>query len=365
MTRKHRIFKCLSRLAGAGLLTVPLLVSPVGITTTLADDGWNPFKEQDSVRKPPKRRQARPVPAQPVETDNRPYLPPMDGRVPNVGTNASADQRFVPGQHYPNQPNPGQPYPGTASPGQSNPQYQNGAQPYRPPAYTPPASSSNGQFGSAIPQVERGELAPVLSENSGLPVAMWQGMDAATVEQLIGPLQLPSKSMELESIWSRLMQPDGDGRQPVNLTAIQAEALFRSGKLRAASKVLEQRPGQKADAVLAALRARVEIVLGNTEAGCSAVAQAGKRKSKLPRRLRGEIAVLVGYCAAANGNRSAAGLAAELAREERYRSRFTLAVLESIATGRRAKRVLPKKVTALDFLLLKKAGFKQRRCYGQ
>ncbi|MEM9358450.1 MAG: hypothetical protein AAGB04_19865 [Pseudomonadota bacterium] len=359
MTRKHRILKCLNSLAGAGLLAVPLVVSPVGITTIVADDGWNPFKEQDSVRKPQRRREPRPVQSQPVETDNRPYLPPMDGRVPNVGTNASADQRFVPGQRYPSQRNPGQANPRTAYPGQNNPQYQSGPQPYRPPAYTPPASSSNGQFGSAIPQVERGELAPVLSENSGLPVAMWQGMDAATVEQLIGPLQLPSKSMELESIWSRLMQPDGDARQPVNLTAIQAEALYRSGKLRAASKVLEQRPGQKADPVLAALRARVEIVLGNTEAGCSAVAQAGKRKSKLPRRLRGEIAVLVGYCAAANGNRSAAGLAAELAREERYRSKFTLAVLESIATGRRAKRVLPKKVTALDYLLLKKAGFKQ------
>ena len=359
MTRKHKIFKCLCRLVGSGVLAVPFLALPVGITTSVADDGWNPFKEQDAARKQPKRRQAQPVPVQPIETDNRPYLPPMEGRVPNVGTNASADQRFVPGQPYPGQSYPGQRNPGADYSRQNGPQFQSGAQPYKPPAYTPPASSTTGQFGSAIPRVERGELAPVLSENSGLPVAMWQGMDAATVEQLIGPLQLPSQSAELESIWSRLMQPDGGARQPVNLTAIQAEALFRSGKLRAASKALAGNPGQKAEPVLAALKARVEIVLGNTEAGCAAVAEAGKRKSKLPRRLRGEIAVLVGYCAAANGNRSAAGLAAELAREERYRSRFTLAVLESISTGRRAKRVLPKKVTALDFLLLKKAGFKQ------
>ena len=333
MTRKHKFSNFISCAAGTSLLLATMVFSPVGITTTRAEDSWNPFRDKPERRKRPDKRSAA--------TDNRSYLPPMNGE---PGARSQQNQRFVPGQRYP----------GTADSDRLGQPSYGGPQPY-----APPPSPTNQQLGSAIPQVERGELAPVMSESSGLPVAMWQGLDAAAVEQLVGPLELPSKSAELESLWIRLMQPEDQAQQPANLTAIRAEALFRSGKLKAASKALQQKTGRKIDPVIAALRARVEILLGNTDAGCAAVVDAGRKKSKLPRKLRGEIAVLVGYCAVVKGNRSAAGLAAELAREERYRSRFTLAILESIATGRRSKRVLPKKVTALDYLLLKKAGFNQ------
>ena len=342
MTRKHKFFKCLSRQIGRVVVCASLML-PIATTTSFGEDGWNPFREKEQTRKRPRR--------QPAVTDNRPYLPPMNGELPRQGSNASADPRFVPGQAY-----PGQAYPGRADPTTNyQPSYGQSQ------GYTPPPSPGGAQPGTAVPQVERGELAPVLSENSGLPVAMWQGLDAGTVEQLVGPLELPSKSAELESLWIRLMQPDGEARQSSKLRAIRAEALFRSGKLTEASKALRVNDGEKLAPVLSALRARVEIILGNVDAGCSAVTDAGRQKSKLPRKLRGEIAVLVGYCAVHKGNRSAAGLAAELAREERYRSRFTLAVLNSISTGRRVRRVLPKQVTAIDYLLLKKAGFDQAK----
>ena len=337
MTRKHQFFKCLRRQIGRAVLCASLIL-PIGSTTVLSGDSWNPFRDEDQNRKRPRR--------QPAVTDKRPYLPPMNGELPRQGANASAEPRFVPGQAY-----PGQAYPGP----NSQPTYGQSQ------GYTLPPSPGGTQPGTAVPQVERGELAPVLSENSGLPVAMWQGLDAGAVEQLVGPLDLPSKSAELESLWIRLMQPDGEARQSPKIRAVRAEALFRSGKLAEASKALRSKDGEKLAPVLSALRARVEIILGNVDAGCSAVTDAGRQKSKLPRKLRGEIAVLVGYCAVHKGNRSAAGLAAELAREERYKSRFTLAVLNSISTGRRVRRVLPKQVTAIDYLLLKKAGFSQAK----
>lgn len=336
MTRKYKTFKCLSSVVGVPLLLPALVLSPVATTTVFAEGSWNPFRtDQETVR--PRKKQS-------AVRDDRPYLPPMSG---NRDAGSQGDQRFVPGQRYPGADDPGE----TQSPGYGN------SPSYAP--YSPPPGASGRQFGTAVPEVERGELAPVMSERSGLPVAMWQGLDAAAVEQLVGPLDLPSKSAELESLWIRLMQPEEQTQEAANLTAIRAEALYRSGKLRAAAKALQTRSGENKDPVLSALRARVEILLGNTDEGCSAVTDAGRKKSGLPRKLRGEIAVLVGYCAVVKGNKSAAGLAAELAREERYRSRFTLAILESIASGRRSKRVLPKNVTAIDYLLLKKAGFSQ------
>ena len=253
----------------------------------LSGDSWNPFREQDQTRERP-RQQA-------VVTDKRPYLPPMIGELTRQGANASADPRFIPRQAYPGQVHSGN---------SNQPTYS------RSQDYTSRSSPGDTQPGTAVPQVERGELAPVLSESSNLSGAMWHGLDAGTLEHLVGTLTLPSQSAELESLWIRLMQPDGEARQSPKIRAVRAEALFRSGKLAQASKALKSKDGEKLAPVLSALRARVEIILGNVDAGCSAVTDAGRQKSKLPRKLRGEIAVLVGFCAIHKGNRSAAGLAA-------------------------------------------------------
>ena len=241
------------------------------------------------------------------------------------------------------------------------------AQPYQP--YIPPgALERHGQQsgGLSASRVERGELAPVMSTENGLPYGPWRGLNARDAEQLLGPLQLPSRSAALQALLDQILTSDSAGLTDSKLRLIRADALTRSGRLRAAASLLaagdqeasgDRATGQAGTALV--LRARVGIAAGDIAAGCRAAKTAAKARSGVSKALRGEAIVLAGYCAISAGNTSAAGLAAELARDIGYRQRFTLSVLDAIATGRRMRRLLPKRVSVLQYLLLQKAGFDQ------
>ena len=67
--------------------------------------------------------------------------------------------------------------------------------------------------GPAAASVERGELAPVRSASSGLPFALWQGLNAEDVERLIAPLALPVRSPALQKLWLSILAADADQRR--------------------------------------------------------------------------------------------------------------------------------------------------------
>lgn len=339
---------------GATCLILPASLLPLA-TPALAEDSWNPFSDGTE----------RPKTAKPASSDRAaepsPYLPPMQG--PPDG--AAPAQSWTP---------PASPY--SRPPG-----------PYAGPQAAP------GGAATATPSVERGELAPIMSPQPGppsgapsgarsglrsgprsapaprsgpptspqsrLPYAMWQGLSVSDAEQLVAPLALPSRSPALQALWLRLLATTNAGPQDRDFTAFRAEALFRSGRLDDAATALASVTSDRDAPTLLALKARVEVARGNRDVGCPAAKTAGRLKSRVAAGLRGEIIVLAGYCAVAAGNKSAAGLAAELARNEGYRKHFTLAVLDAIASGRSTRSVLPKRVTALDYHLLKEAGFDQ------
>ena len=198
-----------------------------------------------------------------------------------------------------------------------------------------------------------------MSEKSGLPFATWQGLSVAEVERHLVPLQLPLRSAALQQLWLRLFSANDGASQDERLVALRAEALFRSGHLDEAASVIAARRSRDDNANLLVLGARIEIARGNISEGCRSAKKAGRKRAKTAKALRGEAIVLAGYCAIAAGEKAGAGLAAELARNEGYRSRFTLAVLDAIASGRTSRKRLPKKITVLQFLLLQRAGFDQ------
>ena len=284
------------------------LVSLLLTTATVAEEGWKPFAEQDAASA---RR------SQQQYSGSRPLLPPMSA---------------------------------PAQPGD------------RPPSTSPTfAADALSPISARANAVEQTELAPVMSEDgSGLPMELWNGLDIATVEAQLARLEIPPRSAAVANLWRRLLQsdalPPGGGAQ--KFQALRAEAYLRSGLLHERSEALARALGGAAgsDAVLVAMKARGDIALGQTETGCAAAKDAGSRKADLPKRLKGDVIVLVGYCAAIAGNPAAAGLAAELAREEGYEAAAALAALDAIALGgdvaRGQKIALPKRIDAIDYRLL-------------
>ncbi len=312
---RHRQFRLLLVLCAYAAIAT---VSPLGrpLTVALAEDSWNPFASDPSARRPAPPgtavRSTRPPASPPSYRPQQPY----------------GDPRYAPDRS-----------------GNS---------------YIPPPRPGTHGMSPALPQVERGQLAPVKSSQSGLPFGVWQGLTADDIEQLAAPLHLPSGSAALQALWLKLLTARDAPAANDQLIARRADALYRSGRLRPASALLARTETSKPDnAVLALLQARTELALFNNTVGCPAAKAAANNKTKLPRSLRGEAIVLAGFCAIAAGSTAAAGLAADLARGERYHRRFTLAILDAIANGRESRSALPETVEATDYLLLKEAGFDQ------
>ena len=136
--------------------------------------------------------------------------------------------------------------------------------------------------------------------------------------------------------------------------ALRLEALYRSGLLADMETVLSQNgaPGP----IVQTLRARRDIGLGRRDVGCQAIAALAAPSSGLPGRLKGETQLLAGYCAAVAGDAQAAGLAAELAREEGIEAELPLAVLAGFADGTKPKLALPARVLLLDYRFLELLG---------
>lgn len=291
-----------------------------------ADENWNPFSSDTDTYRPP---QSRSRPRRENNPDRR--------RLPTGGVES---QSGTGPRGYGADPFPG---------GDS----QYGRPEVPGPLYRGPAG--NQRPGSIVSPVDSGELAPVVSEKSGLPFASWQGLSIAEIEKLLAPLELPLRSAALHNLWLRLFAADDTGSQDRRLIALRAEALYRAGHLDEAAAVIGT--GKSDDASTLVLKARINIARGEVSEGCEAAKRAASKRTKIIKALRGEAVVLAGYCAIGAGNKAAAGLAADLARDEGYRSRFTLAVLDAIASGRTTRRRLPKQISALQFLLLKQAGF--------
>ncbi|MEO1608221.1 MAG: hypothetical protein AAFR90_02545 [Pseudomonadota bacterium] len=309
-----------------GLIVVTLAaLTGILISSAASQDRWSPFDDNnENYRLQNQQPAQKSVPQQPVQrSDSLPYkaLPP--------GNSSSNDQADQQGQLSGKQP-----------------------------GYTEPLTTSLGPA-PAMPAVERGDLAPVMSPETELPFGLWQGLTVTDIEQLVAPLQLPAASAALQHLWLRILAAD-EGEDRPRLSAVRAEALFRSGRLMQAARVLNAALASSPDdPLLILLQARTEFALGNPDVGCRHSKSAVGLKAKLPKPLRGEAVILAGYCAIIAGNKAAAGLTGELARDEGYGRRFTLAVLAAIASGEKSYSTLPKLVRVEDYLLLKEAGFNQ------
>ena len=311
-----------------------------GAGAARAEDGWKPFAEKDAARA--------------KKADPRPPLPAMDGssgrsdgadvagQSGGVGSYASPDGRSPSGLA---------PLAGASSKVE------------REELAPLPSSSPSGGAPPAVgapPVGALGVKSVAAAADTALPMELWRGLDLAKTEQLFAKLDIPPRSAALHGLWRKLLLSDATppAASAAQFNALRAEGLYRSGLVRDQAELLGKVAGGNEDAVLTAMRARADIAAGRRDTGCEAAKIASVAKDALPKRMRGEVIVMTGYCAAADGNAGAAGLAAELAREEGLDAPGTLTLLDAVAAGAtgKAKVALPKRFDAVDMRLLQLLG---------
>ncbi|WP_290984437.1 hypothetical protein [Hyphomicrobium sp.] len=220
----------------------------------------------------------------------------------------------------------------------------------------PPAGDS--VMRDAIPPtVDKGDLAPVMSgDGSGLPYELWGGLDVAGLEKLIATIEIPPRSPVLHDLWKKLItsSPSGDGGNST-FTALRLEALYRSGLAReAAAQIAKQPPGDSS--LLASLEARNELAAGHSDKACELVSRSSTLKGSIPARLKGQVILMAGYCSEVQGDKSAAGLAADLAREEGVETSPGLEALDAFSSGSKPKYTPVKQVSLLDYRIAERVG---------
>ena len=207
--------------------------------------------------------------------------------------------------------------------------------------------------------VERIDLAPVMAtDGSGLPYELWRGLDVATFERLIAEIEIPPRSPALHALWLRLITsdvtPPQGGETDQQFMALRLETLYRSGLLEQAAQELSKMPA--GSGLIATLAARNDIGLGKKEQGCASAQNAGALPADLPRPLKAQAAMISGYCAAVAGDVAAAGLAAEMAREEGLKDATGLEALDAISVHANPKIAGKETVSLLDYRLVEAAG---------
>ncbi len=321
-----RLVRRLTSVAGA-------LAIAVSINAVQAEDAWNPFKEPRRGAEAQGRRAASPRSRRLAPFDGRMAMVEASGRVPPRGASRApshlARASRIP---IPHPTGTGQfPKPWSASPFPRNGNARCSARIWRrfspgtarvfPPSYgkaSTPRACTGSSHGSKFRRARR-RCTPS-GGGCGSPVRRFH---------------------------SRARTAAGSRRCAV-------EALHRSGLLR---ELIERLDKDKAsapqDPLYLVLAARARVGAGDLKGGC-ADARDLSRRADVPKAIRGEMLLIGGYCALAENDLGAAGLAADLVRAPR-RHRCAAAAGRSrrrAAAGQPFKPQLPKRLSLIDYRFL-------------
>ena len=220
------------------------------------------------------------------------------------------------------------------------------------------APSQNAVMRDVLPaSVEKGDLAPVMStDGSGLPYELWRGVDVPALEKLIASIEIPPRSPALHGLWKRLITSTAGDASNAAFTALRLEALYRSGLARAATAEIAKQQASGTDPLLLTLEARNELASGHSDKACEIVARAAAQKGNIPARLKGQVILMAGYCSAIRNDTAAAGLAADMAREEGVEPSPGLQALDALSISAKPKFKVVKEVSLLDSRIAERVG---------
>lgn len=352
-------------------LIASILLSTAGADLAFAQSEWNPFQEQDErARRQRRGPQELPPPLAPADRDpaNAGGGTPPFG-VPYPGA-SGAPPPFASGPNPPGARNstvekielaPIDPVPAAAGPPPASP-----TGPIAGPSVAVSPAPPAGGWQPAPGVVPAGPrpmpAAPAGVAPSQWSAPLWQGVDMAQLEALITPLAIPPRSPALHALWVKLLTDQGPpptgGKGPSHFAALQMEGLYRSGLIDPLSRKLGADTSE-GDPLAIGFRIRRDLASGDRAGACGGAKALAAKRQGLPKLLAGEVHLLNGYCAAADGNYAAAGLAAELAREEDVQAGTALQALDALAMlqpgakpAKPPKIALPERLLVLDYRLL-------------
>ncbi len=206
------------------------------------------------------------------------------------------------------------------------------------------------------PAVDKGDLAPVMSnDGSGLPYELWGGMDVNALEKLISTIEIPPRSPALHDLWKKLITSPSGSASSDNFTALRLEALYRSGLARDAAAEFARQPTGN-NPLLVSLEARNELAAGHADKACELVSRSATLKGSIPARLKGQVILMAGYCSEVQGDKAAAGLAADMAREEGVETSPGLQALDAFSIGAKPRYAAVKQISLLDYRIAERVG---------
>ncbi len=238
------------------------------------------------------------------------------------------------------------------------------------PAGQQPGLTDRGVEAAPLGELDRGvdsnSLGPVMAGSSGgtsapLPYDLWQGVTVRQVEQLIAALTIPPRSTTVHDLWKRAITsnaaPPQPGEAAVPFSAVQSEALFRSGLLTDAHHVLAQsKDAANPSALSDALKARAAIAAEQPQDGCPLAKQLIRRIQELPKSLTGTASLMIGYCAVHDNNKAAAGLAADLTEDNGVSGSAGVAALRAFSVGTKPAIKSNARMTLIDYRIVEKVG---------
>ena len=169
-------------------------------------------------------------------------------------------------------------------------------------------------------------------------------------------IEIPPRSPALHELWKRSITSAAGDASNAAFTALRLEALFRSGLARAAAAEIAKNPGADNDPLLMSLEARNELAAGHPDKACEMVTRAAAQKGNIPARLKGQVILMAGYCSAIHNDTAAAGLAADMAREEGVEASPGLQALDALSINSKPKFKAAKEVSLLDYRIAERVG---------
>lgn len=225
-----------------------------------------------------------------------------------------------------------------------------------PPQLAPPQYAAPSPYGRPPAPPAPGYVLGAQAEGSGVPADIWAGLDFDRLEARIANIEVPPRSATLGQLWRRLLQARTNppaGATDAQFEAWRADLMDRSGMTRALAKGEPDRAGVISDPEARLKVFRSLIRQGERLEACKLSKSVMSERDKLPKPLLPEAILLSTYCAVVTGNTEAAGIGAELARDQGAKPSTALAVLEALARGGQLPATaIERQVKLIDFRFL-------------
>ncbi|MDR3497684.1 MAG: hypothetical protein P4L72_00495 [Parvibaculum sp.] len=227
-------------------------------------------------------------------------------------------------------------------------------------AVTPvPGRSNSGITIGTLQGVDASSAGLIGENDGGFGTNMWLGATRADVDTYLAVMPVATGSPAVDDLSRRLLltsatPPEGEA-SGTSLLALRLDRLIASGHADLAAELGRSAQADKTPAVVVA-RAKAALATGKTQDACAALADLPTGSDPAHDETAAFTLKLSAYCQISSGNKTAAGLTLDLAREEALDDPLFFSLAYQASDGVKLKAAEPKKLDILDVAFYKLAG---------